>query len=98
MVLIVVQYVPSSGYEPIIHSSHCRMSHAAKAFESCERSFKAVFADPKPQRQIHAPPHLKFEQESFTPMTTSAPSGHIGLGIPTPGMHAFDFLPHNTGD
>lgn len=27
-----------------------RMSHAAKAFEACERSFKPVFADPKPQK------------------------------------------------
>lgn len=26
------------------------MSHAAKAFESCERTFKPVFADPKPQK------------------------------------------------
>lgn len=26
------------------------MSHAAKAFESCDRSFKPVFADPKPQK------------------------------------------------
>lgn len=26
------------------------MSHAAKAFESCERAFKPVFADPKPQK------------------------------------------------
>jgi len=27
-----------------------RMSHAAKAFEACERTFKPVFADPKPQK------------------------------------------------
>lgn len=27
-----------------------RMSHAAKAFESCDRSFKPVFAAPKPQK------------------------------------------------
>ena len=27
-----------------------RMSHAAKAFEACDRSFKPVFADPKPQK------------------------------------------------
>jgi len=27
-----------------------RMSHAAKAFEGCDRSFKPVFADPKPQK------------------------------------------------
>ena len=26
------------------------MSHAAKAFEDCDRSFKPVFADPKPQK------------------------------------------------
>ncbi|XP_069987625.1 RNA-binding protein 45 [Penaeus vannamei] len=34
-----------------------RMSHAAKAFESCERTFKPVFADPKPQKSDG----LKFE-------------------------------------
>lgn len=27
-----------------------RMSHAAKAFEACDRTFKPVFADPKPQK------------------------------------------------
>lgn len=27
-----------------------RMSHAAKAFEDCDRTFKPVFADPKPQK------------------------------------------------
>lgn len=27
-----------------------RMSHAAKAFEECDRNFKPVFADPKPQK------------------------------------------------
>jgi len=27
-----------------------RMSHAAKAFEACDRSYKPVFADPKPQK------------------------------------------------
>uniref|UniRef100_A0A0K2TAK8 RNAbinding protein 45like [Megachile rotundata] n=1 Tax=Lepeophtheirus salmonis TaxID=72036 RepID=A0A0K2TAK8_LEPSM len=27
-----------------------RMSHAAKAFEECDRSFKPVFAEPRPQR------------------------------------------------
>ncbi|CAL4060920.1 unnamed protein product, partial [Meganyctiphanes norvegica] len=27
-----------------------RMSHAAKAFEACERNYKPVFADPKPQK------------------------------------------------
>jgi len=28
-----------------------RMSHAAKAFEGCEKSYKPVFADPKPTRE-----------------------------------------------
>lgn len=27
-----------------------RMSHAAKAFENCDRSFKPVFAEPKPSK------------------------------------------------
>ncbi len=29
-----------------------RMSHAAKAFEECDRGFKPVFADPKPQKAL----------------------------------------------
>ena len=31
-----------------------RVSHTAKAFESCERSFKPVFADPRPPKTNHA--------------------------------------------
>ncbi|XP_066975232.1 RNA-binding protein 45 isoform X1 [Macrobrachium rosenbergii] len=34
-----------------------RMSHAAKAFEGCDRTYKPVFADPKPQK----PEGIKFE-------------------------------------
>lgn len=30
-----------------------RMSHAARAFEGCDRSYKPVFADPKPQKDYH---------------------------------------------
>ena len=30
-----------------------RMSHAAKAFEECDRTFKPVFADPKPQKSSY---------------------------------------------
>jgi len=30
-----------------------RVSHTAKAFESCERSFKPVFADPRPPKANH---------------------------------------------
>ncbi len=30
-----------------------RMSHAAKAFEECDRVFKPVFADPKPQKSSY---------------------------------------------
>lgn len=30
-----------------------RMSHAAKAFEECDRSYKPVFADPKPQKSSY---------------------------------------------
>ena len=33
------------------------MSHAAKAFEGCDRTYKPVFADPKPQK----PEGIKFE-------------------------------------
>jgi RNA recognition motif-containing protein len=31
-----------------------RMSHAAKAFEGCDRTFKPVFADPKPTKNDYA--------------------------------------------
>ena len=31
-----------------------RMSHAAKAFEGCDRSYKPVFADPKPQKNSYS--------------------------------------------
>ena len=31
-----------------------RVSHTAKAFECCERSFKPVFADPRPPKPMHA--------------------------------------------
>ncbi len=31
-----------------------RVSHTAKAFESCERAFKPVFADPRPPKPAHA--------------------------------------------
>ena len=34
-----------------------RMSHAAKAFEECDRSFKPVFADPKPQKGSYSDHH-----------------------------------------
>ena len=30
-----------------------RMSHAAKAFEECDRTFRPVFADPKPQKSSY---------------------------------------------
>lgn len=29
-----------------------RISHAAKAYEGCDRSFKPVFADPRPQKPM----------------------------------------------
>ena len=34
-----------------------RMSHAAKAFEECDKSFKPVFADPKPQKGSYSDHH-----------------------------------------
>ena len=36
---------------------HClvRMSHTAVAYENCDRSFKPVFADPKPQKDMKEP-------------------------------------------
>lgn len=32
------------------------MSHAAQAFENCDRSFRPMFADPKPQREPRIEP------------------------------------------
>ena len=36
----------------IFSVSLCRISHAAKAYEGCDRSFKPVFADPRPQKPL----------------------------------------------
>jgi hypothetical protein len=71
------------------------MSHAALAFEQCDRSFKAVFADPKPVRNQNSsgPPSqlstpMSSEKDLYTghavaPLTLSlnnaVPSSNPGL-------------------
>jgi hypothetical protein len=59
----------------------CRVSHAAKAFEGCDRSYKAVFAEPKKQKnpfdvydRFSGPPStvsLQSYDASFSPFSTS---------------------------
>ncbi|KAK3860302.1 hypothetical protein Pcinc_033632 [Petrolisthes cinctipes] len=51
-----------------------RMSHAAKAFESCERSFKPVFADPKPQKSDG----MKFDGRDFRGELRGSDGGYGG--------------------
>jgi hypothetical protein len=45
----------------------CRVSHAAKAFEGCDRSYKAVFAEPKKQKN----PFDVYDRFSGPPSTVS---------------------------
>ena len=39
-----------------------RLVHAAKAFESCDKSYKAVFAEPRPARQTEENNHHNHHQ------------------------------------
>ena len=55
-----------------------RMSHAAKAFEECDRSFKPVFADPKPQKYDSA-------SAASTPQTAAASNNNAGPGSTASG-------------
>jgi hypothetical protein len=48
----------------------CRVSHAAKAFEGCDRSYKAVFAEPKKQKN----PFDVYDRFSGPPSTVSLQS------------------------
>lgn len=50
------------------------MSHAAKAFESCDRSFKPVFADPKPQKSDG----IKFDGRDFRGELRGSDGGYGG--------------------
>ena len=49
-----------------------RMSHAAKAFEDCDRSFKPVFAEPKPQKSGYHESNGGGERINGPGSTTSA--------------------------
>jgi hypothetical protein len=46
----------------------CRVSHAAKAFEGCDRSYKAVFAEPKKQKN----PYDIYDRFSGPPSTVTS--------------------------
>jgi hypothetical protein len=45
-----------------------RVSHAAKAFEGCDRSYKAVFAEPKKQKN----PYDMYDRFSGPPSTVTS--------------------------
>jgi hypothetical protein len=45
-----------------------RVSHAAKAFEGCDRSYKAVFAEPKKQKN----PYDIYDRFSGSPSTVTS--------------------------
>lgn len=45
-----------------------RVSHAAKAFEGCDRSYKAVFAEPKKQKN----PYDIYDRFSGPPSTVTS--------------------------
>jgi hypothetical protein len=56
-----------------------RVSHAAKAFEGCDRSYKAVFAEPKKQKnpfdlydRFSGPPSTVMPYDApFSPFSSS---------------------------
>ena len=55
-----------------------RVSHAAKAFEGCDRSYKAVFAEPKKQKnpfevyeRFSGPSPMMPYDNSYTPFNAS---------------------------
>ncbi|XP_075213243.1 RNA-binding protein 45 [Lycorma delicatula] len=74
----------------IAYVKYHRMSHAAKAYEECDRSFKAVFARPKesPQdRHNYMPPVTSLQSLSnFSDRNSMFPSGSGDIinGFPNP--------------
>ena len=74
-----------------------RMSHAAKAFEGCDRSFKPVFADPKPTKGAYSDHHPHSGHHGHH---GNASGGHHGLNGPgstasgstSASMSAYDML------
>ncbi|XP_037076216.1 LOW QUALITY PROTEIN: RNA-binding protein 45-like [Pollicipes pollicipes] len=68
-----------------------RMSHAAKAYENCDRSFKPMFADPKPQKDMRndgmmlSGPGSSVSSSGFDMMAYTPPSGKMA---PLPPMEA----------
>ena len=59
------------------------MSHAAKAYENCDRSFKPMFADPKPVRDMRSDgmllsgPGSSVSSSGFDMLTYSQYSGDM---------------------
>jgi RNA recognition motif-containing protein len=75
-----------------------RMSHAAKAFEDCDRTFKPVFADPKPQKNEYAGGSSGGDRGGGMPSRVGR-EGQRGQGYNGPGstasgssMSAYDML------
>lgn len=68
----------------------CRFSDAAKAFETCDRRFKAVFAEPKPTRQ-NSSSSLSLSYEGST--STLDGLGRRVSGGSAPVAGGFNVLP-----
>lgn len=66
----------------VAYVKYLKMSHAAKAFEECDRSFKAVFARPKESRN---PPssHDSFDRYSSLPTHSADLLSNYGSDIST---------------
>ncbi|KAF0305374.1 RNA-binding protein 45 [Amphibalanus amphitrite] len=68
-----------------------RMSHAAKAYENCDRSFKPMFADPKPVRDMRndgmmlSGPGSSVSSSGFDMAAYTPPSGKMGSLPPMEG-------------
>lgn len=63
-----------------------RLVHAAKAFESCNRSYKPVFAEPRPARPTGGPdPDFPHNSNGFHPGGGSVRSGPGSSGGPPNG-------------
>lgn len=62
----------------------CRFSEAATAFESCDRRFKAVFAEPKPTRN-NSSSNLSMDGSSLASSISSSGDHHYGRRMSGPG-------------
>lgn len=54
-----------------------RLIHAAKAFESCDRSYKPVFADPRPAREVMLTNGNSINRSNYDPNKTDCCVLHV---------------------